>query len=139
MDLDPRARRVPAVAPVAPALGEQSYQQPNVGQTAARFSLRRWGIPVRPVISRPTASTTAGDVLGGDAKRVFWMIVNRGTTDVSLDLEAAATAGNGILLAAGGGYASMDVTEDAEAVTYRVSAIAASGTPQLWVYQVLAV
>ena len=136
MDFDPRARRVPGVSPVAGPPVTASDQQIGPGSTAAFFSRQRWGIPVQPTVSRPTAGTTASTILGGNAKRVFWMVVNRGIADVNLDTLATATLGNGILLAAGGGYASMDVLEDAEAVTYAVSVIAVSGTPQLWVYTV---
>lgn len=139
MDLDPRAQRRFATSPVPGPPVAQSWAEPSVGQTAALFSRNRWGIPTQPVISRPTASTTAADIIGGDPRRVFWMVVNRGTTDVNLDVGATATSGNGILLAAGGGYASMDVLEDAEAVTYSVSVLASSGTPQLWVYEVRAI
>lgn len=138
MDRDPRAQRVPAVSPVPGPVLAAFYPEPSIGQTAARFSLLRWGIPVQPVVSRPTASTTAANVLDGNPKRVFWMVINRGTTDCNLDIGAVATAGNGILLAAGGGWASMDVLEDGESVAYSVSVIAASGTPQLWVYEVRA-
>lgn len=138
MDRDPRAQRVPS-APLNPGLPLPSqYREPSVGQTAARFSLSRWGIPVTPFPSRPSASTTAANILTGDPRRVFWLVTNRGATDVNLDIGTTAVAGQGVLLAAGGGWASCDALEDGEAPTWPVSVVAASGTPQLWLYEVRA-
>jgi hypothetical protein len=110
-----------------------------VGQTAAFFAQQRFGTRLVGLTSRPSASTTPTTILGPDAKRLFWMVVNRGATDVNLDFGTPAAAGNGVLLAAGGGFASMQVDEDADTVTYFVSVVAASGTPQLWVYTLAAV
>jgi hypothetical protein len=139
MALDPRAARGP-YQPVARHVDPASGQEGAIeGATAAEFAQNRFGGPTRVQSTSVTLSTTFGQILGGNPRRVFWTIINRGTTDVGIDTDPASSQATGILLAAGGGYASMDVTEDGESVAWPVYGASASGTPQVRILEVMRV
>lgn len=90
------------------------------GSTAHEFSSRRFGGPVRPRSRVVSVATTPTQVLDNNPRRVYWLIVNRAVNNGAFDIAADVTAANGILLGAGGGFASMDVELDGETVGYEV-------------------
>lgn len=94
------------------------------GSTAAEVAQARFKGPTRPVW-RPNVpvATTITPLLGNNPRRVFWMIMNRAVVNGAIGFDNELTAGTGILLAAAGGVATMDVEEDGEAVTYAVTGI----------------
>lgn len=109
------------------------------GATAAEMSQTRFGGPTRVQSTTINASTTFGQILAANPRRVFWTIINRGVTDVAIDTDAAGSFASSILLAAGGGYASMDVAEDGESVAWPVFGASSSGSPALRILEVLRV
>lgn len=100
------------------------------GAAAYQFSKRRFGGPTAPRQRAVTVNTTLGELLPENPLRVAWLAINRSVNNGALGFDNETTFANGFLLGAGGGFASMDVETDGEAVAYRVVAIndAAAGT-----------
>ncbi len=98
-------------------------QEDIQGRTAAVFARNRFGGPTRPAESRVNVGTSVTPLIGNNPRRVFWMAVNRTPNEGALGLDPTLTFANGILLGPNGGFASMAVEEDGEAVGYAVFAI----------------
>lgn len=139
MDRDPRSQR----GPYQPVARVGNDPRPGVGAvvgaTAAEFSQTRFGGPTRVQSTTFTATTTWQPILAANPRRVFWTIINRGTVDAAVDVDSGATQANGILIAAGGGFASMDVQEDGESVAWPVFGATASGSAVLRILEVIRV
>ncbi len=88
------------------------------GASAAEYSLRRFGYQTRLVVTHPSVDVTATAVLGDNPRRVAWLAINRSVNNGALDYGRDVAFASGVLLGAGGGFASMTVEEDGEAVTY---------------------
>lgn len=100
------------------------------GATASEFATLLYGGPTRIRSSSPTIGATLGQLIGNNPRRVHWTAMNRSVNNGALGWDRETTFANGVLLGAGGGFASMDVREDGEAVAWEVFAIndAAAGT-----------
>lgn len=137
--MDPRAVR----GPYQPApRASDPFPAPTDairGATAAEMSQQRFGGPTRVQSTVVTATTTWAQLLQGNPKRVFWTVINRAIVNAAIDIDAASTYANGIPLGAAGGFASMDVQEDGESVSWPVFGASESSTATLRVLEVMRV
>jgi hypothetical protein len=56
-----------------------------------------------------TVGTSSSTILAANANRTYAILVNYGTVNVTLGIEAAAVLNKGIVLPAGGGFYEMSV------------------------------
>lgn len=100
------------------------------GAAAYQFSKRRFGGPTTLRQRAVTVNTSLGELLPENPLRLAWLAVNRSVNNGAIGWDNETTFANGVLLGAAGGFASMDVETDGEAVAYRVNAIndGAAGT-----------
>jgi len=109
------------------------------GSDTYAWVLREFGSPTHFSTRVVNVDTTTQQILADNPRRVMWFITNAGVFDVQIGFEAALVYGRGLLLAANGGYASMLVSEDAEAVAYPVFAVASAGPTWLYIGEVYTV
>jgi len=105
---------------------------------AREFTLKRFGFPTRPVENPVAASvgTTAAEILKNNPDRVFWLVVNLSANVVYMGLSGDVSSTKGIRLDTNGGWASMSVEEDGEAVAYQVFAIASGAGSAIYVLEI---
>ena len=104
---------------------------------AREFTLKRFGFPTRAV-ENPVSDeigTSAEPVLKNNPDRVFWLIVNLSTNVVYVALARDVGATKGIRLDSNGGWVSMSVEEDGEAVGYEVFAVATGAASAIYVLE----
>ena len=104
---------------------------------AREFTLKRFGFPTRAVENPVVAAvgTSALTVLRNNPDRVFWLVVNLSTNVVYVALSEEVSATHGIRLDANGGWVSMSVEEDGEAVGYEVYALATGADSDIYVLE----
>ena len=104
---------------------------------AREFTLKRFGFPTRAVENPVTDSigTSAEEILRNNPDRVFWLVVNLSSNVVYVALSEEVSATHGIRLDANGGWASMSVEEDGEAVAYAVHAKATGAASAIYVLE----
>ena len=104
---------------------------------AREFTLKRFGFPTRAVENPVVAEvgTSALTVLQNNPDRVFWLVVNLSTNIVYVALKSDVAATKGIRLDANGGWVSMSVEEDGEAVGYEVFAVATGEDSAIYVLE----
>lgn len=102
---------------------------------AHEVSVKRFGFPTR-LIENPVTDAiglTAEPVLRQNPDRVFWLIVNLSVNVVYLAFDQDVGPTKGIWLDANGGWASMAVDEDGEAVGYGVYGVATGADSAIYV------
>lgn len=102
---------------------------------AHEVSVKRFGFPTR-LLENPVTNAigvSAEPILAPNPDRVFWLIVNLSTNVVYIGFEQDVSATKGIWLDANGGWASMAVDEDGEAVAYGVYGLAAGAGSAIYV------
>lgn len=106
---------------------------------AYRFIEKWFGTPVRVKPTATTATTSDASLVGNDPDRVGLTIINLGVSTIYVvpDSDAPASSTNGIVLSPQGGTMNLDVMEDGPLPSYGWHAIAASGTPNLLVLELL--
>jgi len=67
---------------------------------------------------------------------VFWLVVNLSVNVVYIGFDSDVSATKGIWLDANGGWASMAVDEDGEAVAYGVHALATGAASAVYVLEI---
>ena len=104
---------------------------------AREFTLKRFGFPTRAVENPVVAAvgTSAVVILKNNPDRVFWLVVNLSTNVVYVALSEDVGDAKGIRLDANGGWASMSVEEDGEAVAYAVHAKATGAASAIYVLE----
>ena len=104
---------------------------------AREFTLKRFGFPTRAVENPVVAAvgTSALTVLRNNPDRVFWLVVNLSTNVVYVALARDVAATKGIRLDPNGGWTSMSVEEDGEAVAYEVFAKATGASSAIYVLE----
>jgi len=109
-----------------------SARTPGPGLAWA-YALRKFGGGIKLVerLALPISNVTPTQVLLNDPDRVFWVVMNRSPYFGSISFYDVFTTATGLYLAGGGGYISMSVDEDGEAVTYPVWGIS-SVNAQNW-------
>ena len=105
---------------------------------AREFTLKRFGFPTRAVENPVTAElkTSAEPVLKNNPDRVFWLIINLGANVGFVALSSDVGPTKGVRLDTYGGWASMSVEEDGEAVAYEVHGVAPAGTSEIYVLEI---
>lgn len=104
---------------------------------AASMSLVRFGQRTRVVETAPTVSTAVVRVVQNNPNRVELTIVNLGTQNVYFSTGNQPSVTNGYFLPPQGGVTIL-IDEDGEEVAYDWYIVAASGTQQLFVSEVIA-
>ena len=104
---------------------------------AREFTLKRFGFPTRAVENPVVAAVGVAvlTVLRNNPDRVFWLIVNLSANIVYVGLAGDVSATKGIRLDANGGWVSMSVEEDGEAVGYEVFAVATGAASAIYVLE----
>lgn len=97
------------------------------GATAAKFATERFGGPTRLIFRQVTLANTRQEVLGNNPRRVNWMLVNRNSQEIGVWFDWESTVGSSILIPPNGGFVSMDVETDGEAVTLPVIGVTGTG------------
>jgi len=105
---------------------------------AREFGLKRFGFPTRavenPVID--SVGTTAAEILKNNPDRVFWLVINLSPNVVYLGFTGEVSSTRGIRLDSYGGWASMSVEEDGEAVAYLIFALATGASSAIYVLEI---
>jgi hypothetical protein len=107
--------------------------------TASRFSLLRFGGPVRSLTTTVSVLTTVTRIVGNNPKRVSVTIYNRGTSNIDIDYSSAVTAGGGIPLSGSSGVAESTIEEDGETVISELYGISTTATSSVYVVEVIRV
>lgn len=96
---------------------------------------KEFGFPIREEFTpfAEALSTTAERILKGNPDRISWDVFNLGTVAVYLAHESTVSSTNGFYVGANGGHVGMVWDEDGELVGFEVWAIAASGTPSIFI------
>lgn len=137
--MDPRSAREPFV-PAPRSLAFDPLRAGAIsGATAAEMAELRFGGPTRLESTVVTLSTTWGQILAANPRRVFWSILNRAVVNAAIDILPSSTFANGILLGAAGGFAQMEVEEDGEAVAWAVFGASESATAVCRILEVMRV
>jgi len=105
--------------------------------SVAEYVEKKFGFPTRAIENpvRNTLTTTAAIVLYQNPDRFQWLIINLGDYDIYVAFKSDVSRAKGIRIPAGGGYASMHVDEDGEAVTYELWGISPDGTVNIYVVE----
>ena len=105
---------------------------------AREFSLKRFGFPTRAVENPVVAEvgTDATEILKNNPDRVFWLTLNLSGNTIYAALSEDVGPAKGIRLDANGGWASMSVEEDGEAVAYAVHAKASAAASAIYVLSI---
>jgi hypothetical protein len=105
---------------------------------AAEFSRKRFGRPTRLVVNPlvDSVGTSPVRVLANNPDRMMWLIINLSTNTVYLGFDPQVSSTRGIILGASGGYASMVIEDDGEAVAYEVWAVATGPNSPIYVIEV---
>lgn len=109
------------------------------GATAAELSQRRFGGPTRIQSTSVTLTTTFGQILAANPRRVFVEFINRGTVDAAVDSDGAGSFASSILIAAGGGYVSLAVDEDGESTAWPYYGATTAGTAVVRIIEIIRV
>lgn len=112
------------------------YGSPPLAAAAAD-SLVRFGRRTRPYETNPTVTVSITRIVNNNPNRVELTMVNLGTQLVYFSTGNGPSATNGYFLVPQGGVTLL-VEEDGEQVAYDWFAVAASGTQQMFVSEVLA-
>ena len=105
---------------------------------AHEVSVKRFGFPTR-LIENPLITAlglTVDAILAPNPDRVFWLIVNLSVNVVYIAFDRDVSAAKGIWLDANGGWASMAVDEDGEAVAYGVYGLATGAASAIYVLEI---
>lgn len=108
------------------------------GATAAERTKVLYGRPVRPETSVVNIGATPTRILKNSPRRIGWMIVNRGASDITADFVNAVVLGTGFLIVQNGGYLSATVDEDGELVAWEFWGIVSAGSIPLYVAEFVA-
>lgn len=106
---------------------------------AAEWAARWFGGPTTSKVSNVVIAITPTRVLPNNPRRVFWQVINRASTNISLGFDNSVTVIGGIPLAPSAGFASMAVQEDGEAVSYEIVGISDTAGASINVFEVLRV
>jgi len=87
-------------------------------------------VQVNPVTD--TVTTTATQILKNDPKRLFWMLINLGTEVIYVGWDRLVSSTRGVPVAANGGFIQLYWKEDAMLVYHDAYAIAAAGSPRIY-------
>lgn len=97
-----------------------------LGSTAYELATEKLRAPTTLKERLVTVSNSVTEILPNNPRRLSWHVCNRSSSPVYFAFSTELTIGNGFFLDANGGFASMTVAEDGEAVGYSVYAISAS-------------
>jgi hypothetical protein len=86
--------------------------------------------------TRPLAGLALSTILRASPERLSWLIVNRGTVEVSIAFSQDFTAGTGITIGPNGGSLSVNVDQDFLLPTFPVYALAGAAAQQLVVLEI---
>lgn len=87
-----------------------------------------------PLITQ--ASTTPTEVFGSNPQRLQMFIINLGSNACYLASNPNPSSTNGIILAAGGGFIEFDVNNDSIVATRPWYIVTASGTSDIYSFEV---
>ena len=100
------------------------------------FAARELGGDVEIYEATVPTSTTASEVVGGDAERVVLVMVNLGAAAIYVAPTPQVGATRGIYLGANGGSLTLHVRDDFALLIPAWHAVAAAGNPNLYVMRV---
>lgn len=83
--------------------------------------------------TNPVTVVGAQNVLPGDPERTLWIIYNLSASDIYVGFGGEVGANNGMIVPSGGGFITMNVTEDYEAVTLPVWVYSSAAGNQLYI------
>jgi hypothetical protein len=104
-----------------------------------KYLKHRFGFNIHPVEDYKEVTMGSGSatkVVSNNPDRLYLQIVNMGSNDVTLYPTEDVTAGNGVIISAGGGSVTLVIDEDMSLVMLPWYGICASGTPTLLVFEV---
>lgn len=104
---------------------------------AAQDSLVRFGHPTRAEESNPLVTTAVSTLLKNRPDRIEFTFVNLGIQNIFVSTSRTVSSLNGILIPPNGGLTVL-VVEDGEIVAWEWFAVAASGSMQAFVQEVVA-
>lgn len=106
---------------------------------AYSFSEKWFGKPTRLVQNPVTNSVGATPtlLLPNNPERVGWLIMNRSIADIAISFLPTPVLTDDWLITNSGGYVSMNVQEDGEAVTQAVYAIGPAAGNTVYVVEVM--
>jgi hypothetical protein len=105
----------------------------------ADLLLRQFGVKTEPVenpLGVTSIGTTAERILSNNPNRLAWIVINLSANIVYLALKSDVSSSKGIRLNANGGEASMIWSEDFQAVSYEVYAVASGASSAIYVLEV---
>lgn len=100
------------------------------GAVAARFASAKFGGPIRAVSTQNTSLTGLNQrIIVNNPRRIHWFLVNQGNQDMYCDFQPPIFSPNGYPLLSHGGFLSMSVDEDGDAVAWDFFATVVGGGP----------
>lgn len=108
---------------------------------SSEWTLKRFGRPTR-AIQNPltdTVGTTPTLILHNNPDRFMWLVVNLSPNNVYLAFDPKVSSTRGILLTPSGGWVSMVIEDDGEAVVYEVWAVASAAPSAIYVVEMEAI
>ena len=94
--------------------------------TAGRFAISRWGGPTQSKITTTTVGTTATRIILNNPRRVRLLIMNFGTSDITVGFDSSVTTTTGIKVVASTGYMESNANDDGEEVLTEFWAISSA-------------
>jgi hypothetical protein len=117
-------------------LGNAFPSRPSRGSLASKYLEYERGYQTRVETSVVALSTTPTNILAEAVDRWSWALVN---PDLNIQenvwFDATVASNYGIVLSPGGGNASVDLKNDGMLTEKPVWAVAASGTPNIFVVE----
>lgn len=107
------------------------------GSTTYKVSTERIYAPTTLLERVIVLSDVLTEILNNNPRRLSWHICNRDVSPIYYGFSTNVSENNGFFLAANGGFASMHVTEDGEAVGYPVYALSVSGAAVVRIMEVV--
>jgi hypothetical protein len=104
---------------------------------AAEYALKEFGFKTR-VVENPVTNivgTTAVKVLRQNPDRIGWLIQNLSPNTIYVAYSPDVSSTKGIQVAASGGVISSIISEDGEAVTYEMWAVATAANSAIYVVE----
>ena len=93
------------------------------GSSLYQYVKGRFGVPTTTIERRVTVGTAVTRLLDNNPRRIWWMAMNRSSSNGAIGFDQTLTFANGLLVGANGGMVSMDAETDGEGVGYAVYAI----------------
>lgn len=91
------------------------------------------------IVENPLASsigTTVQRIFVNNANRVFWYLENRSSVPLFIGFSTAASSAAGILVDANGGWVSMALAEDGEAIYKEVWALGTAAGQSIYSFEI---